>query len=315
MRFRLTQPEDFAAALAFLPRAFCYSPTLLDALPDIWSELLRSGRLISGVVEELSAPPGKQLLGVGLSVFVSDAFADDILVNPRPYANARLHDMLLAGHSLVLNPREIAQHNLNGGLNLMPLHFCTASLNFRDPQVMRILSAAQELFRIMHAGYRVKRIVKDVVNIDLCRFMQATGMNLVCDYASAYPELGLDSLPESERPYLLSIRHDEMPLGSAMSMMFLTSPVRFRFTPAEQRVLLCALLRETDEDIAHDLALSHDTVRKHWKSIFQRVQMVAPEFFPGDEEDKSNGNGRGREKRRHLLRYLQMHMEELRQHC
>jgi hypothetical protein len=314
VHFRLTQPGDFQAALAFVPLAYRYAPRVRDALPELWSSLLRSGQLTSGVVEDPTATPGHQVLGVGLSVFVKDAFADEVLARPRPYLNAHLHELLLAGDAPVLSQREIAAQNAGSGLTLLPLHFCTNSLDVSVPDVLRALTAGQELFRILHSGYRVNRVVKEVVNVDLCRFMLSTGMLLATDYADQLPTLGLGALPESERPYLLTIRSSEMPLGSPMAAMFLAAPTRFAFSPAEQRVLLCALLRETDEEIARDLGLAQDTVRKHWKSAFQRVQSQIPGFFAdnGDSHLEFNGNGRGREKRRYLLRHLQMHMEELR---
>jgi hypothetical protein len=97
-------------------------------------------------------------------------------------------------------------------------------------------------------------------------------------------------------------------------MMLITEPVRFRFSPAEQKLLFCSLLHDTDEDIATDLGLSLDTLRKQFRSIYQRVLMVDPCFFDGEGAAEIQGNARGRGKRRWLLRYLRMHMEELRPH-
>jgi hypothetical protein len=304
MRFRLTRPDDFVPARDLVPSAYRYPPGLRAALPRIWTDLLRAGQLNTAVVEDPSLAEHQRLRGVGLSVFVSDAFADDVLRSSTPYLNARLHEMVAAGCSPVLTRREIAKANTNGGLTLLPLHFATRSLDIGIPEVLRTLTAAQDLFRLTHAGYRIKRIVKEVVNIDLCRFMQSTGMRLVTDYEDALPA----ALDPHERPYLLAADHADLALGTPMSMMFIADKVRFRFSPAEQRVLLCALLHEHDEDVAGDLALSLDTLRKHWRSIYQRVQFAEPAFFP----DEPERNGRGRGKRRHLLRYLTLHMEELR---
>lgn len=315
MRYRLTQPEDFVVARDFIPLAFRYSPAIRAELPRIWSELLQSEQLTSAVLEESDEQGKPRILGVGISTFVRDDFAQGLLDQPVPYVNARLHEMIVAGDSPILSRAEIAAANLNGGMTLLPLHFCTPSVDIRDPNVMRMVAAAQDLFRVVHAGYRVKHVVKEVVNINLCRIMQASGMNLAHDYAAQSPELGLDRLPEEERPYLLSVRHEEMPLGSPMSMMFITGPIRFHFSRAEQKLLLSALLRETDEEIARDLRVSTDTVRTQWKSILQRVTDADPRFFPQESEGRGEEGVRGRGKRRHLLRYLQMHMEELRPHA
>jgi hypothetical protein len=306
MRFRLTQPNDFGAARDLVPAGYRYSSKTREALPRIWTELLRAGALNTAVVEDPALPQPERLRGVGLSVFVTDDFADEALRLREPYLNARLHEMILGGRSPVLTQAEIAKGNTNGGLTLMPLHFATRSLDIGIPDVMRTLTAAQDLFRLVHAGCRVKRVIKDVVNIDLCRFMQSSGMRLVTDYKGALPDSA--DLDPHQRPYLLAAEHAELALGTTMSMMFITGEVRFRFSPAEQRLLQCALYHEHDEDVAADLVISLDTLRKHWRSIYQRVQFADPLFFP-DEPDR---NGRGRGKRRHLLRYLTLHMEELR---
>jgi hypothetical protein len=310
MRFRLTRPEDLAIARDFVPACYGYAAHVREALPTIWAGLLQAGQLNTAVVEDPSLPPGKRVRGVGFSVFVSDDFADDALAAPVPYLNARLHEMILAGRSPVLDSRQIAEANCNGGLTLMPLHFATASFDTADPEVMRTLAAAHDLFRLVHAGYRVKRIVKEVVGVGLYRYMLSSGMKLHTDYSDLASGAGLASLAAEERPFLLAAEHSELPVGSFHAMNFITGEVRFRFSPAEQKLLFCALLHETDEDIAGDLGLSPDTLRKQWRSIYERVLSADPLFFP----DEPERNGRGREKRRHLLRYLRLHMEELRPH-
>lgn len=314
MRFRLTKPEDFAAARDFIPAAYRYAPDVRAALPAIWTALLQAGQLNTAVVEEPARPAASRLRGVGLAVFVTDEFANSVLASPTPYLNARLHEMILAGRSPVLTKHEIADANAGEGLTLLPLHFATPSINCEDPTVLRTLTMADDLFRLVHAGYRIKRIVKEVVNIDLCRFMQSSGMRLFTDYGDTPNADRLRDLRTDERPYLLAVNRADLPLGSSLAMMFVTEPVRFRFSPAEQKLLFCSLLHDTDEDIAADLGLSLDTLRKHFRSIYQRVLTADPCFFSGDGKAETEGNGRGRGKRRRLLRYLRLHLEELRPH-
>jgi DNA-binding CsgD family transcriptional regulator len=304
----LARPEDFAVAQAFVPSAYRYAPRVREALPAVWAQLLRAGQLNTAVVEDPSLPAGDRVRGVGLSVFVTDDFADAVLRLPTPYLNARLHEMILAGRSPILTRPAIAEANTNRGLTLMPLHFATPSVDCSDPVVMRTLAAGQDLFRLVHAGYRIRRIIKEVVDINLCRFMQSSGMRLFTDYSDTRNADWLRDVKSADRPYLLAVDHVDLPLGSSLSMMFITGAARFRFSPAEQKVLLCALLHERDEDVATDLGVSLDTLRKHWRSIYERVQFADPLFFP----DEPRTNGRGRGKRRHLLRHLLMHMEELR---
>jgi len=224
MRRRLTQPKDLLIAQSLLPSAYRYSSTTFDALAGIWKELLISRQLIGAVVEQ----PPNQILGIGLSVFVTDDFVEDLLSNPIPYLNARLHDMILAGESPVLTANQIAKDNLGNGLNLIPLHFLTPDVMTCDSA--KKLAASQDLFRIMHGGFKVKRIIKEVVNSFHCLLMQNTGLKLMCDYASSYPEFSLEKLPAEERPYLLTLSYEEMLIGgpvgnvyhSSASILFIT---------------------------------------------------------------------------------------------
>jgi hypothetical protein len=308
MQFRLARSDDLRIARDLVPPAYRYSSTMREELPAIWASLLRSGQMTPVVVEDPGLPAGEWVRGVGLSVFVTDDFADTALRTPQPFLNARLHEMICAGRSPILTRRQIAEANTNGGLTLMPLHFATRSFDISDPAVVRTLIAAQDLFRIMHAGCRIKRMVKEVVHAGLCQVMQSTGMRLVTDYQEVAD--AVRNLPPEERPFLLAFDHADLAFGSAMSLVFTTGDVRFQFSPAEQKQLQCALLYENDEDIATDLGLSLDTLHTHWRSIHRRVLSVDPECYP---EDRDNG-GRGRGKRGRLLRYLNMNMQGLRPH-
>ena len=81
---------------------------------------------------------------------------------------------------------------------------------------------------------------------------------------------------------------------------------------AEQRVLVRALLNETDSEIAADLGVSLDAIKKCWARIYERTGRVAP-YALGPEAAPSRGR-RSLEKRRHLLEHLRTHPEELRPH-
>lgn len=311
MRFRMTQAADFSNVLEMMPPSYRYSPEILKNIPKLWTNLLRDGSLLTVVFEDTASG---EMLGMGVSAFLNDDFVDEQLANPTPYVNKRIHEMLMAGNSPILSANEIGEANGNSGVNLMPMHFFTPPPDFSNPETLKVLAAAKDLFRIMHAGFNIKRILYEVVDINLMRAMQAAGLTLLSDYADADPGFGLEKVPEEIRPYLLYASHEDLPMGSDIALMFIKSPVHFHFTPAEQKILLCAMLRENDEEIASDLHIAPDTVRKHWKSIFQRVQDSNPTFFEDGSESKANEGTRGRGKRRQLLRYLQLHMEELRPH-
>jgi DNA-binding NarL/FixJ family response regulator len=84
-------------------------------------------------------------------------------------------------------------------------------------------------------------------------------------------------------------------------------PIIF-LTPAEQRLLTCALREWTDDEIAKGLAISTSAVKKCWQSIYTRVGLRLPTLLPEDDD----GGKRGVEKKRHLLSYVRNHPEKLR---
>ena len=79
---------------------------------------------------------------------------------------------------------------------------------------------------------------------------------------------------------------------------------------AERRLLQCALLLDTDAEIAEETGLSRDTIRTQWRSIFARVARTAPSLLPSSDLDSEEV--RGPNKRRKLLQYINSHLEELR---
>lgn len=76
--------------------------------------------------------------------------------------------------------------------------------------------------------------------------------------------------------------------------------------------MLRAVFNESDDDIAADLNIALDTVRKHWRAMFNRVEEVDAMFFP--RTTNSDRGKRGPEKRRLLLHYVRQHLEEIRPH-
>lgn len=306
MRLRQTRPEDLTTALGFIPDSYGYDTRLRPRLPALWADMLRKGQLGSGVVEDMSRPAEERVRGVGLSVFVEDSFADQELANPRPNLNARLMELVASGNSPVLDRRRIAAGNAGSGLTLMPLHFATPRFDDVDPEVSRTLAAGHELLRLVHAGHRIRRIFKEVAGINLARFLVSTGMRIHTDFAAA-PDFAGSRQP-ADRPYLMAAEGAALPVGSALWLMLMGAEPRFGLSPAEQKVLFSALLHETDEEIAEELCISPETLGKHWRSIYNRILTVDPEFFPITDERP----GRGRGKRHRLLRYIRNHMEELR---
>lgn len=312
LRFRSTRSTDLISARELIPANFRYSDEVYNALPEIWAELLRAGSLQTAVIESPGLPPAQRLVGIGLSVFVTEAFAEEALHNPQPFLNARLHQMILQGCSPVLTRKQIQAGNSGDGLTLMPLHFSTRHLNLDNDLNHRVMQGAFDLFRLVHAGFNVHRVIKDVVSVDIRDYMLSFGMQLHSDYLDTSHGGSLNDLSMNERPFLLKTVRADLQKGSPTAMLFPINPeLRFSFSPAEQKVLFSALLLEMDDEIAAELNISKDTLRRHWRSIYQKVMEAYPSLFPDNANGEQNSS-RVKEKRRRLLQYLRFHMEELR---
>jgi len=73
-----------------------------------------------------------------------------------------------------------------------------------------------------------------------------------------------------------------------------------------------ALVGGTDEELARELNITSNTVKKRWRTIYDRVVDIVAEFFAGEAHEIPSRQQRGAEKRRRLLHYLRGHPEELR---
>ena len=78
-------------------------------------------------------------------------------------------------------------------------------------------------------------------------------------------------------------------------------------------MLLRALGGGTDQELRDDLGISLSSVKKMWRSAYDRVAACLPELIPRNLVADDNGNSeRGKEKKQHLMGYLREHPEELR---
>jgi len=141
--------------------------------------------------------------------------------------------------------------------------------------------------------------------------MTAGGYDVWNDYARSAVAA---SAAEPYRPAMYGQRHDRM-RPDAMNVSSLTLfnvlPPLLGLKPSEQRVALHALLGLTDQQIASFLGLSAETVRKAWVRIFSAAEQALPAHFTSE----STPGSRGPEKRRQLLEFFRVHMEELRPWC
>jgi len=280
-------------------------------LIPLWMRLLDDGSTTFTVVEDLALPHPERIEGFGLSVFISPAFAEAFSASPTPYLAAQIYQRMLAQDGTVLDQQAIRKANSGEGLHLVVLHFGLRNPDMDHPRTASALQIGSAAFFFTHAGYRVESILNEVYGDQPKRFMEAGGFRLHRDFAAAGHEGARDWTPD-ERPYLFRLEKTSMPPGAVnpLAELFRTPRPSMDFAPSEQRLLIRALLHDSDTAVAEALGISHDAVKKTWRSIFDRVQQRAPFLLPPHQP--SVEGRRSQEKRRHLLDYLRTHLEELR---
>ena len=133
--------------------------------------------------------------------------------------------------------------------------------------------------------------------------MQALIKSEIFRFIGRYPEL--------DRATALLTKQDAVavPYSFAISMFHYEAPV-LRLRENDQQLLLVALVGRTDAELSADLGVPIQTIKKRWISVFERIAQTKPELFeavpPGGDE------GRGPQKRHHVLSYVRAHPEELR---
>lgn len=99
--------------------------------------------------------------------------------------------------------------------------------------------------------------------------------------------------------------------GYAVALLFNTfAKPRLQFTRLEQDLLGLALHGATDASIAHIAGFSESAIKKHFRTLYEKV--YAAGVFDGVADAGTARPTRGLELRRHLLTYLREHPEELR---
>jgi hypothetical protein len=311
VRYRLAAAADLAQCSELLPSAFKVSARVRAELPGLWRSLIKTNAANVVVFEDADS-----IEGCAISVHVSDAFADDVVAEPKPYLSARFYEEVLAGRSPSLSPAEIRTANSSTGLNLLVLHFGLHDHDVSAERSRPVLRAGGQAFFFFNTGYRYRLLLNEVYGRRAAEYMRAGGLRLLHEFEQHGDEA-------ADRPFLFGLRKEWVARGAVNEMSWLFDPTepRFGFTPAEQSVLLRALLNESDAEIAAHTGVSPDSVKKTWRRAFDRAAAVAPHLFAADGPDggaqrarsrAARHQPRGSEKRRHLLDHLRLHLEELR---
>jgi hypothetical protein len=316
LQWRPMKPNDVAGCAEIISShpiiGRRYGPAIKD-LARAWLHLLGSEAMTTAVFEEVEKGRAT-LAGVGVGVFVRDEFIRELKKPRQFWFGPELAKRVLNGNSPVLSEKEVREANSGEGLNelvwetLPHISFATRA------DMYHLMGHA---YIEIHRGFRLKEMITSQAESPerLQWAIDAGGLFWDSKRARYVKSLKNGSGKFIQNPHIVGITRD-LELGrpgSWVGTLFDYRPPRFYFSAGEQRMLICAISDPagTNPALAKILGVSLPTVKKMWLSIYERVSEIAPELIAGNAIIGAD-NKRGKEKRRHLLAYLQDHPEELR---
>lgn len=273
-----------------------YGPSSVAASAAVIRRLLLEGVLRGPLLEarplDVTGGHGTMLCGA-LTGFVELARARAWVEAPPDHLVDHILAREQAGEALLLRPQRVASLNATEGLGLV---FMAYKMVASPEEQSVVIPAMFENFRLFHAGYYCPLSLHPPGN---------TSRGDVSLRGLGFRPIGSGSV------WLLDIAEVEKAPFNPFIVLARSLPPRFGFSTGEKDLLMQALLGNNDVEIAAELALSVETIKKRWRVIFDRVS-ERPELRILPQPVESEEAKRGPEKRGALLKYLHGHLEELR---
>jgi hypothetical protein len=291
--------DDLIECLSINPARMGDELTGRERAIQTWKKLIRSRAFSSTVI----AAARSRILGFGAAVFVSQAYAEAELSDPRPSLNSRIIASIDRGCPVVLNEAQLRSANTRGGLDMVILYGSWHEDVLNPEGVSEVGTALAVRFLEQHDGYRINRLMTETVGA------YEADLNEAMHVWRAVSRFDLEG---PARSLWVITRDDALGVaGSLANPLFHHRDPLLQLRDADQELLLAALEGLTDEELCAKLSLSVTAIKKRWISIFERTVYTRPDLFPEDDH-QNNDQKRGRQKRHHVLAYVRAHPEELR---
>jgi len=306
LRCRTTRPSDLDQCVAIAADGCLYDRSALVALRTMWLDLLVCDVARSAVVVKAESP--ERIVAFGIAAAVERRRFDVLKAGCEPFVARRMVHEWCAGGKPFLNEQQYANANAGDGVNVFafPLGVNVDAVDTSDEETARtVFVALVEAFGKQHAGLNVSTFAQELFGWfpKLSRDAEPT----IRFYDGTYEER-IAQVPVDRRPFLLLKTRTEIerqPTHAWASTFLRPEAPRFAFKAELRRLLRHALEDESDDALSDVLSLSTAALKKRWLRIYEAMQSVLPS---GAQQDCGR---RGGESRRHVIRYLREHPEEL----
>jgi len=278
---------------------FLYREDELSDVVRMWGELLDEGAACSSIVKgQLLSTP----LAFGISAFVDDGFADQIQPDPELHLGRGLFELWREGRSRMFGESALAKANAGGGVNCVVLASGWAHVDSEN----RALAAMKlaEGFMEAHIGLNMRSFAHQVYG-EMPFPPEALNLRTMM-----IP--GSEKIPRGLPSALVRLRRDERTFENFITAQLFVGARRPRilFDGRCRAVLRLALDGVSDEQIAADVGITMNGVKKRWQQIFNRVRDANLDELPLNETQKREGK-RGTELRHYVIEYVRRNREEL----
>jgi DNA-binding CsgD family transcriptional regulator len=311
--YRPMRAKDLAECVSIVATHPLIGPRYADAIKNlrsVWGDLL--GReAFRAVVFEDSRRSRANIIGVGVSAFVSDEFLASIKKTLSSWIGPKLTRCVAHGELPLLTDRAVREANANGGLNLVTWEGAICKDYWQCAEIHATVISA---FVEQHRGFFLKEVLgQPSTREGLDTTLRSGTQMLSKDGRYVDPS---DSFNEVALPICVGLTREvaRSRPGAWLASLFLYQAPLCGFRASEQRLLLAALRGGTDQELADYLGISLSAVKKTWLSIYSRASTHLPSLLLNAAATQEDGE-RGREKKYHLLAYLRNHPEELRPAC
>jgi hypothetical protein len=278
---------------------------------NAWRCLLKWRAFTAFTIESESPISGHRIVGFGAGVFVSQAFLDEEIADPRPGLNARIIASLAEGQPVVLSPRELKRANTIAGVNIVFLSAAVRADVLDPDQVQQVQTQLSLACLLTYRGYRIHRVAREATDAADIAYMRSHGVyGTICGFEE-FRRRNPTTAWSPDRALMVSTREDALARpGSVPAILYSYSEPILGLSDPLRELLEAAVHGLTDEQLAESLSLKLPTVKKRWAAAFEHVARVRPELL-GTTDDPDR-HTRGRQKRHLLLDYVREHPEELR---
>lgn len=241
-------------------------------------------------------------VGFVAGCLLTDWAAEEVIHADGPYPHLKFRKWTHEGRNPFVSGDQIGRANAGDGLNFMVTHFGWDRALPPDLAAY-VRSHVMMKFSEYYAGMKYKMMIAELYTDAGIQDALTAGYRLRNEYPSWAPN------PEDFqfRPVLMTVTREEALAGSNYFMMrvFSHQNPTIIFTEPQREVLLQARIGKSDTEIAEALCVSMDAVKDRWKKIYAKAEDSVPNLLPPVRSE-----GRGPEKRRMLMSYLENHPSE-----